>query len=826
MSPDIEVAHLLVGAHRDMIHVEAETDRRRFIGRGRRLETAAAFDENARLVASDGFTLDPVFALRCTLKIPAGKHAQLIFWTLAAPGTDELETGIARLQHMESFDREAMHAWTRSQVQLRHLGVSPGEAIVFQTLASHLIFPQGILEPDIAVDIVPTQSTLWSVGISGDYPIMILFIDSESDIEIVRKSLRAQAYLRARGVINDLVIINNRLSSYTQDLQLAIEALCDNARLRGSSGDGADHIFTLRRDLIPEPVHNSLMSTARVVFHARNGKFSTQIKHAKRLRGATKNPPMSSPSAPIEVQVLRHDGSGSPITSGDGLQYWNHYGGFDEASREYVMTLAAGDSTPHPWINVLSNSTFGSHISAEGAGYTWSQNSRDYQLTPWSNDPVIDRPGETWLIVDLDSGLTSSPLPALCGSNQRLFEIRHGLGYSHFSSHADSLSMTLMQTVDVTDPIKLTRLSVGNTGNTKRRLRIYHYVEWVLGNDRSRTAGAINTRLSSAGEVLLASNPFSNDFANHTAFVACNHPLSSWTCQRRAALGEGSVWQSQPMHAGELLVNAPNVNAHDPCAAFSIDVTLDAGEVRPIVFMLGDAISENQALELVTRYRERSFDNVIDTVKTRWSSFNEVLQVKTPDTSMNLLVNTWLPYQSVSCRLQARAAFYQASGAYGFRDQLQDTMAFLLHDPSMARGQILNAASRQFLEGDVQHWWLPGSGMGVRTMISDDVVWLAYGVAQYVSVTGDSDILDESLAFLEGPLLGSHEHDRMFMPETSQETAPLYEHCARALALAMERAGEHGIPLMLGGDWNDGMNQVGGEGRGRASGWDGSLLMR
>ena len=814
--PDMEVAHLLVGSHRDMINVEAETDRRRFIGRGRRLEIAAAFDKDTCLQASDGFTLDPVFALRCTLKIPAGKQAKLIFWTLAAPSAEELNTGIARLQHMESFDREATHAWTRSQIQLRYLGVSPGESKVFQTLASHLVFPQGILEPEITEGAMSTQSTLWSLGISGDYPILILFIDSESDTEIVKKALRAQAYFRGRGLINDLIIINNRLSSYTQDLQHAIEALCDNARLRGSSGDGANHIFALRRDLISEQVHNSLMATARIVFHARNGRFSTQISQARRVRRGYERQASSSPLIPFAAQVSQRNVPELPISTGSELQYWNSYGGFDEDAREYVITLPAGQSTPHPWINVLSNSTFGSHISAEGAGYTWSNNSRDYQLTPWSNDPVIDRPGETWLVVDLDSGQTSSPLPALCGYSQKLFEIRHGLGYSQFSSQADSLSLTLLQTVDVSDPIKLTRLIVGNTGKTRRRLRIYHYVEWVLGNNRSRTAAAINARLSSVDEVMLASNPFSNDFANHTAFVACDYPMSSWTCKRQSAMGEGTVWNPQHMNSGELLVDVSDVNTHDPCAAFSIDITLDADEEQPVVFMLGDAVGERQAIELVTTYRERSFNDVVDAVKQRWSTLNDVLQVTTPDTAMNLLVNTWLPYQSVSCRLQARAAFYQASGAYGFRDQLQDTLAFLLHDPSMARRQILNAASRQFPEGDVQHWWLPGSGMGVRTMISDDVVWLAYGVAHYVVVTGESEILDESLSFLEGPALEPGEHDRMFLPDSSQEKAPLYEHCVRALALAMQRTGAQGLPLMLGGDWNDGMNRVGEQGQGES----------
>ncbi|WP_205737645.1 GH36-type glycosyl hydrolase domain-containing protein [Granulosicoccus antarcticus] len=814
--PDMEVAHLVVSSQRNKSNTEAETDRRRFIGRGRRLDIAAAFDKDAVFTAGSEFTLDPVFALRRTIRIPAGKQTSMIFWTLAAPSGAQLETGIARLQHPECFEREAMHAWTRSQVQLRYVGMSPEEAIVFQTLASHLIFSQSILGPDASDHALSQQSTLWSLGISGDYPILILRIDAETDIEIVRKSLRAQEYFRARGFLTDLVVVNERLSSYTQDLQLAIEALCENARLRGSSGDGANHIFALRRDLIPDTLHKSLMATARVIFQARNGKFTTQIERAKRVWRVRGRRSRSRPLVPQVLHASRREDVAVPPDAGSQLQYWNGYGGFDEARREYVINLPAGHATPHPWINVLSNDNFGAHVSAEGTGYTWSSNSRDYQLTPWSNDPVVDRPGETWLIVDLDTGAVCSPMPALCGSGQDQFEIRHGLGYSRFSSKTQTLSLSLLQTVHVTDPVKLTRLALCNSGSRKRSLRIYHYVEWVLGNDRARTASTINARLSSSDEVMLASNPYSNDYAAHTAFVACDRPLSSWTCHRQSALGDGTVWLPQPMLTGDLLSDATGVYTRDPCAALSVDVTLEAGEEQQLTFMLGDASSEYQALHLVHKHRQHSFDDSLEAVRQRWHGLTDVLQVQTPDKAMDLLVNTWLPYQSVGCRLQARAAFYQASGAYGFRDQLQDTMAFLLHEPSLARRQILNAASRQFYQGDVQHWWLPGSGVGVRTLISDDVVWLAYGVAHYVSVTGDSAILDEELSFLEGPELEPGEHDRMFLPDTSQEKSALYEHCVCALALAMKRTGVHGLPLMLGGDWNDGMNRVGEQGRGES----------
>lgn len=814
--PDMQVAHLVVAENLRGYTTRAETDRRRFIGRGRRLEIAAAFDKDADFGGESGFTLDPVLALRCTVRIPPGKQVSLIFWTVAAPSRAELDRDIARLKHPECFDREAMHAWTRSQVQLRYVGMSPGEAIVFQDLASHLVRAQGLLSPRASEGDASTQSTLWSLGISGDYPILLLRIDAEADIEIVRKSLRAQEYFRARGLLTDLVIINDRLSSYAQDLQFSIETLCENARLRGSSGDGGNHVFALRRDLVPDVVHAGLLATARVVFHARNGKFTTQIGRAKMVNRNRAKKKRSGHLCARSAPLPRIGEASLAPSAGKGLQYWNGYGGFDESAREYVIHLPAGSTTPQPWINVLSNDSFGAHVSAEGAAFTWSRNSRDFQLTPWSNDPVVDRPGETFVAVDLDSGEVYSPLPMLAGSSQQSVEIRHGLGYSQFSSMGDRLSMSLQQLVDVADPVKLTRIKLRNTGSGSRRLRIYHYVEWVLGNDRARTAPHVNARFSAAAEVLLASNPYDNVYSTSTAFVACDRTLSSWTCKRHTALGDGTVWQAQYMMSGALFSDGVDVASYDPCAALSVDIVLAAGETKSTLFMLGDAASETQAQDLVSHHRKVPFDLALEAVKLRWHTLTDKLQVTTPDKALDLMVNTWLPYQSVGCRLQARAAFYQASGAYGFRDQLQDTLAFLLQEPALARRQILNAGARQFVEGDVQHWWLPESGIGVRTLISDDVVWLAYGVAHYVEVTADHSILDEPIAYLEGPLLEPGEHDRMFAPVTSELTAPLYEHCASALALAMQRQGVHGLPLMLGGDWNDGMNRVGEKGQGES----------
>ena len=838
--PGMRVAHAVTGESHASPVTQAETDRRRFIGRGRTLATAAAFDPGAALSGGDGFTLDPVLALRRTLRVPPGKEASLVFWTIAAPDEAALEAGIAHCRHPESFEREAMHAWTRSQVQLRYIGTDALEATVFQRLARYLVVPGhglGASRDDVRAG---PQSLLWSTGISGDFPLFVLRIDAEADMAIVRKALRAQEYLRTRGLLADLVIVNERDSSYAQELQSGIEALCEGARLRGVAGGPREHIFALRRELLPREVYECVIATARIVLHARNGTFSTQLDRAERAADAA---PEARPEAPAGTErrgqtpavpeprrpgrEARTDaplprtppatrfGPAAPAPTGAGLAFWNGYGGFSADGREYVVRLAPGEATPQPWINVLSGTDFGAHVSAEGSGFTWSRNSRDYQLTPWTNDPVIDRPGETFLVADRDTGRVHSPLPALGEGPDRTLETRHGFGYSAFECRCDGLAMELVQTVHPDEPVKLSRLRIANAGARPRRLRVHGYAEWVLGNDRTRTAPFVESASAENGAVLLATNPYAIDCAGRTAFLAIDGDAASTTADRNAYIDGGTVRRPGLVVDGRSAAGGDDT-AGDPCAALARDVEVGAGESVEVRFLIGDCASAADAVGLARRMRGTDFDEILGRVRAGWEELVGVLQVDTPDPAMNVMINGWLPYQSIACRVRSRSAFYQASGAFGFRDQLQDTLAYLIHDPRLARAQILNAAGRQFPEGDVQHWWLPASGTGVRTMISDDVVWLGHAVAHYVEVTGDAALLDVELPFLEGPELDPGEHDRMYTPGASERTAPVYEHCALALDLAIRRTGAHGLPLMLGGDWNDGMNRVGEAGRGES----------
>ena len=825
--PDMQVAHLICGAG-GRSPIEVETDRRAFIGRGRDMTTAKAFEKGAKLEGHQGFTMDPIFALRRTVRVPAGKDVSVIFWTIAAPSRAELENQVVRYRHVQNFDHEARLAWTRSQVQIRHLDMTHTEALLFQRIASFLIYPDTRLrQVQTPGNVVTgTQAALWPLAISGDFPIFALRIDDEIDLAIVQKSFRMQEYLRSRGVIADLVIINERAASYAQNVQHAIDFMCENARRRGLSSGPAQHIFSVRKDLMTPEAYDALVSAARISLHTRNGAISEQIDRLERLAEEERataakvgNKPVALPSKPVTVPS-----DSSVLPEAGNLLFWNGYGGFDPNGRDYVIRLGHGAVTPQPWINVISNGTFGFHIAAEGAAFTWSANSRDYQLTPWSNDPVVNRPGEAFYVSDLQSNRTLSPFAATSCDPSAVHEVRHGPGYSIFSVQNDGLAIEMTQIVAEKDPVKLMRLRISNNSGTVRKLRIYAYAEWVLGNNRARTAPYIRVWREEGTNALMAQNPFSIDSSARTAFLAASRPLQSFTAARGEFLGGMSdAFAPEAVEKGLTLSNSIETNG-DPCAAIAVDLAIAGDEAVETLFLIGDVEKTELAGPLIARLNGVGFDAEFEKTRNQWEGFLGTLQVKTPDKAFDVMVNTWLPYQNLACRIRARSAFYQASGAFGFRDQLQDTLALMLQDPSLARGQILNAAGRQFPEGDVQHWWLPRTGAGVRTMISDDVVWLGYATAHYIGVTGDRAILDESIGFLKGPELGE-KHESFFQPEFSDQSETLYDHVVKALDLAIARTGEHGLPLILGGDWNDGMNRVGIEGKGESI-WLGWFLIQ
>ena len=807
--PEIWMAQFLMTQGSALSNLEYETDRRAFIGRGNILRAPAALTSTNSLSGSVGAVLDPIFALRQSVKIPAGRKISLTLWTVVAASREAVLDLVDRHRQLTAYDRAKMLAWTQAQIQLRHLGIGSDEANLYQNLASHLIYTNAALRAPantMAQDMGP-QSSLWPQSISGDRPILLLRIDDVEDIAVVQEILQAFEYWKAKGLIADLVILNDRMSSYIQDLQTMIESLVR----KDSTLRTTNQIYLLRADMMAPETQRVLASAARVVLQARRGGLAKQLgRMSEKISVAVEKKIVEPISKLVSV----------PTTE---LEYFNGYGGFAANGREYKVVLNANKPTPAPWINVIANPNFGFHASAESCGYTWFGNARENQITPWSNDPVSNTPAEVFYVQDLKSGLLMSPTLAPLQSQQGSHVARHGFGYTVYERNVHGLHMELLQMVPVADSVKVARLRIINSGDAPRSLSVTFYADWVLGRSRSGSAPFVITSIDEKTGAMLARNPWRNQDGQQLAFADMLGKQTKWSADRREFIGTGGSL-SAPSGLSPTAKLSNRVGAGmDPCCALQSVIQIAPGQSADVIVILGASNSLNEAQIQILQYRLKNPDDILKEVKDYWTRTCNAVQVKTPDRSFDLMLNGWLQYQTLSCRMWARSGFYQASGAYGFRDQLQDSMALLNTRPEIAREHILRAASRQFVQGDFQHWWLPPTGMGVRTHISDDTVWLSYCVDHYVEVTGDTGILDETVSFLEGQAVEPGQHDAFFLPSIAEETATLYEHCARALDHSLN-IGEHGLPLMGTGDWNDGMNRVGEAGKGESV-WLGWFLL-
>jgi cyclic beta-1,2-glucan glucanotransferase len=812
--PQVWAAHLSVVEGETVGDLQFETDRARFLGRGRGIRTPISVIDGGPLSNTVGAVLDPIFSLRRRVRLPQGATVRVAFWTLIAPSRVEVLDLADKHHDSMAFERVGTLAWTQAQVQLHHLGVGPDEAHFFQRLANHVLYSDPTLRPSSEVlrrnDRGP--STLWVHGISGDLPIVLVRIDEVEDLEIVRQLLRAHEYWRMKQLAVDLVILNERPPSYAQDLQASLEALVRANRSRPQpEGEGArGAVFVLRADLVSAEARSLFQTAARAVLLSGRGSLSEQVKRLEVSEPAAPPPGRLSATAsePPEAALSRPE-----------LEFFNGLGGFAAGGREYVTILSEGQWTPAPWVNVIANPSFGFQVSVEGGGYTWSINSRENQLTPWSNDPVGDRPGEVIYLRDEDSGELWGPTALPIREEAWPYVVRHGQGYSRFEHASHGISLELLQYVAPDDPIKISRLKIQNHSGRSRRLSVTAYVEWVLGASRGSAPFVVSEMDSETG-AMLARNPWSSEFGRRVAFADLAGRQLAWTGDRKEFLGRNGTLDHPAALAGGVPLSNRVGAGLDPCGALQTQLELRPNGLAEIVFFLGEAATKAEALSLITRYRAADLDFVFRAVTRLWDDVLGAVQVKTPDRSMDILLNRWLLYQTLACRVWARSAFYQASGAYGFRDQLQDVMALTVSKPEMTREHLLRAAARQFVEGDVQHWWLSPSGHGVRTRVSDDRVWLPYVAAHYVEVTNDLRVFDEMISFLEGPALRAGEQESYFQPVVAEEHATLFEHCARVLDQSLS-VGGHGLPLIGAGDWNDGMNRVGAGEKGESTwlGW-------
>ena len=803
--PRIWAAHLSVVEGDTLGEVQYETDRARFLGRNRTARTPNAVSEGWPLSNTVGAVLDPIFSLRRRVSIPRGQTVTVAFWTLLGATREDVADLADKHRDAAAFTRATTLAATQAQAHLQYLGITADESHLFQKLANCVIHPDTSLRaPQDVLRRIGPASALWPLGISGDLPIVVLRIDEAEDMEIVRQLLRAHTYWRSKLLAVDLVILNDRAASYAQDLQTVLDTLVRGHAERMGAQPGTAYL--LRNDLLNAGVRELLLAAARVVLSNRRGTLAEQVERVFDEK------PLPPPRVRSLAAVAKQEATPAELPT---LEFANSFGGFTADGREYAIVMENGQLTPAPWVNVIANPDFGFQVSSGGAGFTWASNSQQNQITAWSNDPVTNESSEMLYIRDLDTGEVWSPTAYPMRDPQSRYVAYHGHGYSRFEHVSHGIGIELTQFVPISDPVKISRLKLINRTGRARRLSITAYVEWTLGPNRAKSQPYIATEIDTLTSAMFAQNPWSEDFGRRVAFLDMQGRQTGWTGDRREFLGRNG----SPEKPAGLMADTPfsmrTGAGLDPCGALQTEIRIAPGAEAEIAVTLGQSENRAEAQALIARTRSANLDAQLAQVNAFWDEALGTIEVKTPDRSMDLMLNRWLLYQTLACRMWARAGFYQASGAYGFRDQLQDCMALCVAHPELARAHILRAAARQFVEGDVQHWWLPETGKGVRTTISDDRAWLAYVVSHYLAVTADTAILDERVPFLEGQRLKDGEHEAFFQPQPTSETATLYEHCARGLDLCLP-VGIHGLPLMGTGDWNDGMNRVGENGRGES----------
>ncbi|HEY4263708.1 MAG TPA: glucoamylase family protein [Micropepsaceae bacterium] len=811
-SPDqaeVWAAHLVVIEGDADSGLQFETDRARFLGRGQRIRNPQCVMEGWPLSNTVGCVLDPIFSLRCRVRVPRGETVRLSFWTVVAPSRQEALDLADKHRDPTAFDRVGTMSWTQVQGQFHYLGIDPAEAHLFQRLANRVIYSDPALRP--ASEALKRGgrniSALWAYGISGDLPIVLVRIDRDDDIDLVKQLIRAFEYWRIKRLSVDIVILNERATSYLQTLQETIEHLVRPMQSRPKGPDDVrGDVFVLRSDLVPQDIAALLHTVARMMVLSRRGTLAEQLSRIEEPRPPViALPRRPSASLPAPDSTRRRPA----------MEFFNGMGGFAAEGREYVTVLERGQSTPAPWINVISNENFGFQVSTDGSGFTWSVNSQQNRLTPWSNDPVGDPPGETIFLRDEDSGELWTPTALPIREEGASYLVRHGQGYSRFEVDLHGLALDLVQYVPLNDPVKISRLKITNNSRQVRNISVTSYVEWVLGPTRAATAPYIVTEIDPETGAMFARNPLSNDYGTRVAFTDLDGRQSSWTGDRTEFLGRNRTLRRPIALLRGTALSSRTGAGFDPCGALQTSLRLKAGSSIEVVFLLGEAASTAEAQRLITKYRTADLNAVLAEATEFWDEALSSVQVKTPDRALDIIINRWALYQALACRVWSRSGFYQSSGAYGFRDQLQDSMALAIAKPGIARAHLLRAAGRQFPQGDVQHWWLAETGRGVRTRVSDDRVWLAYVTAHYVRVTGDLGVLDEQVPFLDGPPLQDGQHDAFFQPSVAKDRGRLFAHCAVALDSALS-VGGHGLPLMGTGDWNDGMNRVGEDGKGES----------
>ena len=786
--------------------LQYETSRLNFIGRGRNLSNPLVMDNDAPLKNTVGAVLDPIISVRRRIKIHPGKTCIVAYTTAVAESKEQAVELARKYREMTNVNRVFELAWTQTQVEMKYLGIKSTQANLYQLMASKILFLNASLKEREAhiKNIRRYQSNLWSYGISGDLPIVLLIVKKESDIDYVRQLINAHEYWKVKGLRVDLVIINLQSVNYVQPLNDAIRDLISSSHARDKQNKPGG-IFTQNEATMSVEDRELLMAIARMVIDPEKGSLLNQIRNDDEVEELEEL---------LSLEKLEYS-TGQYKVDIPNLEYFNEFGGFDLEKNQYVIKLRNSKNTPAPWINVMSNGEFGFHVSESGSAYTWYKNSRENKITPWSNDPIMDNSGEILYLRDEITGelwnITAAPI-----KDDGEYIIEHGFGYSTFKHQAHGIIGEVTMYLPMKGSYKVLMVKLKNNSSIQRRISLTYYAQLTLGVVPQQTAQYISTYLNEEKEYIYGRNPYSEPFGKgHVFLKVIGGEKQTFTGDRTEFIGRGGSI-SNPAALKRIGLSNITGAGLDPCLASMASVTLESNEESNLIVLFGEDEDINSVEKVIEEFKDKdTADRKLQEVKDYWRNLLGRIQVKTPDKSMDIILNGWLMYQTIVCRVWARTAFYQSGGAFGFRDQLQDVMAVSYLEPGMTKKQILYSASRQFLEGDVQHWWHPVVDSGIRTRFSDDLLWLPFVTIDYIKNTGDFSILDEEVGYLEDELLPEDEDERYTISRKSEHKGSIYEHCIKALDRGL-KFGVHNIPLMGSGDWNDGMSTVGNKGTGES----------
>lgn len=754
---------------------------------------------------------EPVIAFRRTIKVPQNEKVSLNYIITASENREEVLENLEYYLNEENIKREYELSKARAEEEAKYLRVTSENLKYYQRMLPYIIFhnPMKRLYVNKISKNKHSQEELWKYGISGDLPIVLVRIKNIDNISVVGEMLKAYEYYKTKNIKFDLIILDEEKNSYEKYLRDAIFKEIANHQLSYLLNKGIFLIedkedldlFLLRANFIIDSNRGSI----RNVLNELEEDYLYSVKDiAQEKKENIVKPNFENINNYFNVQNLK---------------YYNQYGGFSEDGSEYRIKQNIENPIPAIWSHVMSNEKFGTLVTNNMGGFTWSKNSRLNRITAWSNNSIDDEPSEIIYIKDKDL-MESWSVGKLPKPDDNEYSVIYGFGYAKYYHSSCGITQEAEVFVPTKDSVKVNILNLKNTTQDKRNLSIVYYIKPVLNEDEIKSNGYINLDFNKNANLVSIENLYGNGLSK-TSFVASSEPIKSYTGNKVSFIGNGSI--KEPESLNKISLTNENALGNNSCVAIEIDVTIYPYENKEISLILGEGETKLEVQDLVYKYSDvkKCKKELLD-VKDFWKNKISKIQVKTPAESMNIMLNGWLLYQTIACRLWAKSAFYQSGGATGFRDQLQDILCLKYIEPEVTRKQILKHCVHQFIDGDVEHWWHEETNRGIRTRFSDDLLWLPYVVAEYIKTTQDTEILKEEVAYINGNTLKDDENENYDIHLTSDIKESVFQHCIRAIEKSLD-FGENGMPKIGSGDWNDGFSKVGIKGKGESV-WLGFFL--